>query len=629
MSDPSEPSLSHRQGPVTRDRGPAVAALIAALVGMALYAITLGGTYVYDDIYHLFNDWRTQAPPGRPPPIEDPRQWHVYLTESYNDAIDNLYRPITSLSFAAQATLHGRDQGRAWAWHLFNVLLYGVVCAQVALLAGRMARVDEEEAVEAVRRARGNDPISCSAAAAWVALCAGLLFAVHPVHVEVVAGIVGRAELICAAGFLGALLVITRPLAPLRILAFVALMLLSIGGKEQGLVLPAVALVWYLSRHWAGLPPLTRRLRPPQGPTPHEARGPAAPTRPAGGAQPGSLSYAPAGLRGTSQDLAKVIFIAVALPVAVYLIAREQWLGLSMAWPKNLLDPTIQPMRDAAGLDRWLMPVAVAGRYLVLLVWPASLSIDYGSVVIEPPQRMNDPYLWLGLVAIALFLAVVVAAMRRRWAVGLTMLAGFAFTYGVASNLPTLIGTVFGERLLFLPSAFFVIWVVLLGARVVGAGMAQRSPKLAARPGRAATAARAALALVLVLFLLGTIRAFTYAARWNDRADFYEYQSRVQPRSVRIWMLLGEELRQRGRLEEAAVAAARATDLKPDYWSNWVLRARISEDAGRLAEALDYANRAVESRTDGITTAVRSRIEQAYILQRDQQATRPATQPAE
>src|SRR5687767_11763457 len=146
--------LNEPEAPVAHPSGHSAfriqhSALISALVGMALYAVTLGGTWVFDDIYHLFNDARTQveeARPGRPPPeydrpaIEDPRQWGRYLTESYNDGIDNLYRPVTSLSFAAQATLHGRRDEVAWAWHLVNVLLYGVVCAQVALLAGRLAR---------------------------------------------------------------------------------------------------------------------------------------------------------------------------------------------------------------------------------------------------------------------------------------------------------------------------------------------------------------------------------------------------------------------------------------------------------------------------------------------------------
>jgi len=41
---------------------------------------------------------------------------------------------------------------------------------------------------------------------------AGLLFAAHPIHVEPVANIVGRAELMCAAGVVGALVLMLKPL---------------------------------------------------------------------------------------------------------------------------------------------------------------------------------------------------------------------------------------------------------------------------------------------------------------------------------------------------------------------------------------------------------------------------------
>src|SRR5690606_12629759 len=108
----------------------------------------------------------------------------------------------------------------------------------------------------------------------------------------------------------------------------------------------------------------------------------------------------------------------------------EVLLDLSMAWPRHFLDPTIQPMVEAAGADRWLLPIAIAGRYLHLLLWPHRLSIDYGTAVIAPPQRLDDPYLWLGVLAMLFFLAALVHALRARWTAGLTALAGFALTYG-------------------------------------------------------------------------------------------------------------------------------------------------------------------------------------------------------
>src|SRR5205085_11471735 len=96
------------------------------------------------------------------------------------------------MSFAVQHWLHG---DRPWAFHAVNWVLHAAVRAGVAELARRLSGVK----------------------AAYVA---GLLFAAHPVHVEAVANVVGRSELMCAAGTLGALVILARrPLTGPRALA--------------------------------------------------------------------------------------------------------------------------------------------------------------------------------------------------------------------------------------------------------------------------------------------------------------------------------------------------------------------------------------------------------------------------
>src|SRR5712672_1578059 len=83
-----------------------------------------------------------------------------------------LYRPITTMSFAIDRALAG---GLRPGWfHLVNVLLHGGVTWLVARLALLLL----------------DSPTG--------ACIAGLLFAVHPVHVEAVAGVVGRAEILAA-----------------------------------------------------------------------------------------------------------------------------------------------------------------------------------------------------------------------------------------------------------------------------------------------------------------------------------------------------------------------------------------------------------------------------------------------
>src|SRR5439155_23772183 len=100
-------------------------AAISAAFAIALYAVSIGGTYVYDDWDILFNDSR----------VAHPGQWKQFWTESYNGGVDNLYRPLVSMTYATQWRLHG---DRAWAFHLVNVLLHATVCALVAEFARRL-----------------------------------------------------------------------------------------------------------------------------------------------------------------------------------------------------------------------------------------------------------------------------------------------------------------------------------------------------------------------------------------------------------------------------------------------------------------------------------------------------------
>src|SRR5256885_361160 len=79
---------------------------------------------------------------------------------------DEFYRPLTVLSFAVDWTVSG---GRAGWLHLMNALWHGVASVLVALLLA-------------------------SALSPAAAVAGGLVFALHPLHTEAVAGLVGRAE---------------------------------------------------------------------------------------------------------------------------------------------------------------------------------------------------------------------------------------------------------------------------------------------------------------------------------------------------------------------------------------------------------------------------------------------------
>lgn len=121
-----------------------------------------------------------------------------------------LYRPVTILAFAVDWAIAG---SRPDWFHLVNALWHGVVTVLVALVLSRWL-----------------PPLG--------AVAAGLVFAAHPVHVEGVASVVARSELLAAAGIFGAVLCARRAWWAGAVLAAAVAMF----SKEHGVITGALIL---------------------------------------------------------------------------------------------------------------------------------------------------------------------------------------------------------------------------------------------------------------------------------------------------------------------------------------------------------------------------------------------------
>lgn len=144
--------------------------ILVGTAGVICYINSLDGGFVFDDSEAIINN-------------EDLKPETPILNLFYNDfwgtrlthnGSHKSYRPLTVLSFRWNCWLAGGLHPRGF--HLTNVLLHATVSvlslAIFNLLLGG----------------------ACHRAA----LLASLLFAVHPIHAEAVAGVVGRADLLCA-----------------------------------------------------------------------------------------------------------------------------------------------------------------------------------------------------------------------------------------------------------------------------------------------------------------------------------------------------------------------------------------------------------------------------------------------
>lgn len=394
MSSSRTPTRAARP-PRAPDRAPARwrsgpwPAVVAALV---CYASSLGNGFAYDDnpivrdnprirsLGNLAQIWLTDWWLDPDAAIQDPTR-------------DRLYRPLTLFSFAANYAVHGLAPP---GYHAANVLLHALAAALVwrfalALLGNR-----------------------------GVASLAAMLFAVHPVHAEAVANVVGRAEVLSTVFLLLGLIALVRRAEPPRPLA-----LLGAGGAFLAALLSKETAVCYLP---VALLALARRF---------------------GAAR---LPWRTWGLYA----------LALALPLAVYLPARVYALEARLIRDK-VTSGLFNPLRDAEGLARIHGPVTVLGHYARLLIAPADLSCDYGLAIFDPNAGPTAVTL-LG----AAFAAALLAGLRGfarpggLWRELAFLTAMFLASYFLISNAVLLIGVSLAERLFYWPSVPALVAAALL-----------------------------------------------------------------------------------------------------------------------------------------------------------------------
>ena len=441
-----------------------------ALLAVAVYAGTLGHEFVFDDTPEVVDNEGIRSLRNVPSFFAQPA-WK-------GSGEDNpIYRPLTTATYALNHALSGLSP---WSYHLGNVLLHALAAVLVLALALELGLPS------------------------GAGLAAAALFAVHPVHVEAVANVAGRKDLLATVFTLAAVLAHARALrrggaalvaAPLAVLA-------AMLSKESGLACLAVIAVRDLV---AGGDSRRRRGR----------------------------------VLG--------LYAAYGVVLAGYLAARWGAVG-SLGVPAINFEEN--PIARVPAAVRVMTAVAVIGRGLALMVAPVSLSPDYSHAAIDAVTRPADPGFLLSLAVLVAAVTAAVAGRRRAPALAFAVLWYLA-TLFPASNLAVPIGTIFGERLLYTPSVGFCLGIAVAIGWLSGT--------------RARATARWITVAAVVLLAW---RTAAYAAVWKDELSLFAWGARVQPRSAKMQQCLGAALMERGRPAEAlphfqaAVEIARANPEK-------------------------------------------------------------------
>ena len=484
------------------------ALLVFGLAALA-HANTLPNQPVLDDGWAIFDN----------PIVRDPsRMAEAFRTPWGGGAapptVAGVWRPLTTVTFALNHAAGGRA---VWGYHLVNVLLHALATLALWALARRL--------VAAVAPARADA----------AGLVAGALFAVHPVHVEAVAGLVGRAEILSALGVLGALLALATPSWGRRRLPAAALALaLGLLSKENAAVAPGLLVV-------AGLA-APRAIGLPERP----------------------------GLRSPAARRAAAVLAGLALLLGAVVLAYVLVRPVPLALPEE--------GRWFAGVPRQnvlLTMTRVLAEYLRLLVWPHPLGVDFYYATRFPTAGALGAG---GALATAAWLAALllgVGLLVRRPVAGLGVLWIFVALLPVL-NVVAPVGVLMAERLLYLPSAGFC-----LAAGDVLAGSLAPFPA-GPRARRVATAILAGLTFALAAL---TARTVARNADWRDGIALWEAEIARAPHHPVVNNNLAVAYAGRGDHLRALERADAALAAAPRYWRAHVNRGISLQRLGRLEAA--------------------------------------------
>lgn len=433
--------------------------ILVALAGLLVYSNTISNKYVLDD-------W------GLIPENKLTRKGFDGIGEifrtSYRTGMDitdySLYRPLSKATFAVEWDLSPDNPVLP---HTVNILLF-------ALLCWTLFRV-------LVRSFNGS---------LLVPFLTALLFAVHPIHTEVVANIKSRDEILSLLLLLFSWQVVltyagsgkVKALLSLSVLFFFALL-----AKESSIT-------------WLAVMPLILYFF-------------------------------------TNADRGKYlpVFLSMAVPAALFLLIRRSVLG-NVEVPIPVIDNHLSGIPDF--LTQRTSAIAILGIYFYKFFIPYPLMAD-ASYNHFKPVGAGD---WQFLLPFVLFLALMAYAIRtfrKKDPVSFSILFFFA-TVSIVSNVVVLIGTNYAERLLFTPSLGWCLALSVLLSRLLGSNAA--AAEESERPSDFFKRHLKPVALVLLTGLVFSCVTLARNRDWYDNLTLYTTDLKKVPDSGHMRFYLANHI---------------------------------------------------------------------------------------
>jgi tetratricopeptide (TPR) repeat protein len=306
-------------------------------------------------------------------------------------------------------------------------------------------------------------------------LCA-LIFAIHPIHTEVVDNIKSRDELMALLFLIMSFVFAFKHVEKKNILHLflgMASLFLALLSKEYGVVMFALLpLFFYIIQKKSAIRSLSA-----------------------------SLPYY--------------------LAMFIYFFIRFKIIPFSTSSGNHASEILNNQYIAAAGFEeKFATKIYVLSKYLWLLIFPKTLCVDYSYNQI-PFITFKDWHFWFSLVLHAGIFAATVVLFLRRHILTFFLLFYLAHLF-LISNLAVEIGTTLGERLIYLPSFAYCV--------IFGFGLYALIEKFETFPAKR----MAILSVCSVLTLLCLVRVFTRNSDWKNDSSIFTHDLALAPNSVLV-----------------------------------------------------------------------------------------------
>ncbi len=503
---------------------PALALMALAFI---LYAVSIHFGYILDDEIVISKNSFVQNGWSGIRSIFASDSFLGYFKEPKFLLEGGRYRPLSLATFAAEVGIFGKDNPNLMhISHAINVLLYGLTGIVLYRILAGLFPLPEG----------GRWYFS-------VAFLGSVIFLLHPLHVEVVANIKGRDEILALLGSLGALWAVLKYYDTRRfwwlLIAGISLFL-GMLAKENAITFVAVIplTVWVFAKVPA---------RQMIGPT-----------------------------------------VVLLLSTLLFILIRYQALGYMLNSGKVVVpDLMNNPFLDMTGSQRLATIFLTLGWYVKLLFIPHPLTHDYYPYHV-PKVGWSD---WRAIVSLLLYLGMAVWAvlnLRKRSVIAWCILF-FLITLSIVSNLFVSVGTFMNERFAYMPSVAFCVLVAWFFARLLPAWIQEQ-------PDRPSIVGAMMFLAVAALF---SWRTSTRIPDWKDEMALNVSALNVSENSARshcfyVTSLYKEQYQKAQNIQEKTQITdqmeyhvKRSLEINPTYTAALIMRSAVAVARFDLDHQLD------------------------------------------